>query len=235
MSAPRAPLHRIKVAGDPAPFATAGERPWREALEAALGHVTFDPAGTVLSLDFIVSAPPGYPMGADLDNLCEPVIAVVAGRLGWFGGRRPGILGLWARKRVGTPTSCEISVFSDWVQVPLGNAPVLFDGTWAGELPRSGRDLVFAQWIGRELRALPSPGSRVAVRLEFAGRLNIADVSTGRLKNVIDGLWPVLGGTPGAPDDSRVAILAVTQGSQLDGSVRVTVLSQGQTPPSGVM
>jgi hypothetical protein len=235
VSQQRVPLHRIKVEGDPASFATRGEVPWKERLEAALGEVAFDPTGTVLSLDFVVSARPGYPMGADLDNLCEPVIAVVAGRLGWFGGRRFDIRGLWARKRVGTPTGCEVSVFPDWAQAPLGNVPVLLDATWTGELPRSGRDLVFAQWVGRELRALPSPGSRVAVRVEFAGRLNIADMSTGRLKNVIDGLWPILGGTPGAPDDSRVAILAATQGAELDGSLHVTVLSQGQTQPTGVM
>jgi hypothetical protein len=60
-------------------------------------------------------------------------------------------------------------------------------------------------------------------------------MSTGRLKNVIDGLWPILGGTPGAPVGSRVAILAATQGARLDGSLRVTVLSQGQTQPTGVM
>jgi hypothetical protein len=32
-----------------------------------------------------------------------------------------------------------------------------------------------------------------------------------------------------------VAILAATQGAVLDGSLRVTVLSQGQTQPTGVM
>lgn len=229
------PLHRIRVDGEPASFATRGEVPWKERLAAELGGVAFDPAGTVLSLDLVVSPRQGYPMGPDIDNLCDPVIAVLVGRLGWFGGRRPNIAGLWARKRVGPRTGCEISVFPDWVQTPLGDVPVLLDATWTGALPTSGRDLTFAQWVGRELQALPSPGSRVAVRLAFAGRLNIAELSTGRVKNVIDGLWPILGGTPGAPDDSRVAILAATQGSTLDASVHVTVLSQGQTQPTGVM
>lgn len=230
------PLLKVRVAGEPAAFATAREEPWKAELEAALAGVAFDPAGTVLSLDFVVSPRVGYPAGPDVDNLCEPVIATVVGRLGWFGGKRPAIVGLWARKRVGPRVGCEIAVFPTWTDVGIGDVPVLLDATWAGEPPRSGRDLVFAQWVGRELRALPSPGSRVAVRLAFAGRMNVAAISDGRVKNTIDCLWPVLGGTPGAPDDGRVSILAATQGDRAGvPGVRITVLSQGQTRPSRVM
>ena len=229
----RGPLLRLRVDGEPAAFATAGERPWKETLAAALAGTALHSAATVLSLDLIVSPRPGYPQGPDIDNLCDPVIATLVGRLGWFGGSRPAIQGLWARKRVGPRTGCEISLFPSWTQVALGNVPVLLDATWTGELPRSARDAGFADWVGRELQGLPSPGSRVAVRLAFGGRLNIADVSTGRVKNVIDCLWPVLGGVPGAPADDRVGILAATQqDATAGGTVRVTVVSQGQTRPT---
>ena len=229
------PLIRLRVDGQPASFATAGEAPWKETLAAAADGITFDPAGTVLALEFTVSARQGYPQGPDIDNLCDPVIGTLVGRLGWFCGKRPAIQGLWARKRVGPRTGCEISVFAGWQQVALGNVPVLLDATWTDELPRSGRDLVFAQWVGRELQGLPSPGSRIAVRLAFGGRMNVAEIATGRVKNVIDCLWPVLGGVPGAPADDRVAILAATQqDTTVAGTVRVTVISQGQTRPTVV-
>ncbi|MFN8624281.1 MAG: hypothetical protein U0869_26355 [Chloroflexota bacterium] len=229
------PLLRVRVAGEPASFATSREVAWREQVAVALAEVPFDPAGTVLSLDLVASPEPGLPFGPGLDDLCEPVIAAAVGRLGWFGGKRPNIKGLWARKRIGPRVGVDIAVFSSWMDVSVGDVPVLLDATYPGEPPRSGRDLEFAQWVGRELRALPSPGSRVAVRLAYAGRMNIADVSTGRLKSTIDCLWPVLGGTPGAPDDGRVTILAATQGEGMGRpGVRVTVMSQGQTRPVGV-
>ena len=231
----REPLLRLRVDGQPAASATAGELPWKEMVAATVDGIAFDPAGTVLALEFVVAARPGYPQGPDIDDLCDPVIATLVGRLGWFGGKRPAIQGLWARKRVGPRTGCEISVFAGWQQVALGNVPVLLDATWTDELPRSGRDLVFAQWVGRELRGLPSPGSRIAVRLAFSGRMNVAEIATGRVKNVVDCLWPILGGTPGAPADDRVSILAATQrDATAGGTVRVTVISQGQTRPTAM-
>jgi hypothetical protein len=83
---------------------------------------------------------------------------------------------------------------------------------------------VFAGWVREHATHVP-PGS-LAVVLEFGGsQINIGDVATGRVKNVIDCLQPLLGGTFGNPDDHRIVLLLVSKraGDLADGAVRVTV------------
>jgi hypothetical protein len=205
-------------------------------MDDVLGMVTPDHRARALTLDFEVSPRLGYPMGPDIDNLCEPVIRVVVGNLGWFAGRRTGIRTLWARKRVGPLPGVHVRILDGWVPAEVGSRPALLDATWSGELPRSARDEAFATCVGRELRALPSPGSMIAVRLAYSGAVNIGDVSTGRIKSTMDCLWPILGGSMGAPDDGRVAILeAWREDPSVLGTVRVTVVSQGETGATAPM
>jgi hypothetical protein len=52
---------------------------------------------------------------------------------------------------------------------------------------------------------------RLTIELEFAGPVNLGDIAAGRPKNVIDCLYPVIGGRPGAPDDSRVTAIEATR------------------------
>jgi hypothetical protein len=55
------------------------------------------------------------------------------------------------------------------------------------------------------------PSGAIAVDLEFAGPVNLGDIATGRLKNVIDCLYPVIGGRPGAPNDARITLIEATR------------------------
>lgn len=223
------------VLGAPASFATAGERPWKARLEEVLLGVVPEPGLRAVDLDFVVSPRVGDPLGPDIDNLCEPVLSVLAGRLGWFGGSRTTIRLLRARKQVGPRTGCRITLTNDVEPTPVGDIPVLLDAIWGGPLPRSAQDAPFARWVATELRALPSPGARVGVSLRFAGPINLGDIATGRIKNVIDCLWPLLGGTARAPDDARVTVLEATRDdTSVDGTVRVVVAAQGQTRPTVV-
>ncbi len=70
------------IPGRPAPFATAGERPWKEAIAATLTSIAPADGGAFLELDFTVAPAIGYARGADLDNFCEPVFSVLANRIG---------------------------------------------------------------------------------------------------------------------------------------------------------
>ena len=69
------------VPGRPAPFATAGERPWKEAIAATLASVQPAAGGAFLELDFAAAPAIGYARDAALDNFCEPILSVLANRV----------------------------------------------------------------------------------------------------------------------------------------------------------
>ena len=213
------------VDGRPAPFATAGERPWKEAVAAALSSTPPEPHGSFLELDFAIAPAVGYARGADLDNFCEPVFSVLANRLGWFAGRRPNIQAFRARKTLAEVTGCRIRILGERWHDPWIEGLVLLDGVSGGPLPVSARDEAFAGWVAGAMVRPAAPGLLVAVELRFSGAVNLGDIATGRVKNVIDCLYRVLGGSPGAPNDSRIEVLEATRmDGGVPGSVRVQVV-----------
>ena len=213
------------VSGRPAPFATAGERPWKDALAAQLRTATPDRAAGFIELDFAVAPAVGYARGADLDNFCEPVFSVVANRIGWFGGSRPNIRAFRARKRLADETGCRILITAN-----------RWDGTWVdgiellndvapGLLPMSARDEPFAGWVAGTMVRPAGLTKDVGVELRFPGPINLGDIATGRIKNIIDCLYPVLGGAPGKPNDARVTVLEATKlDHRVTGAVHVRVV-----------
>ncbi|WP_181778843.1 uracil-DNA glycosylase family protein [Pseudonocardia pini] len=74
----------VDVAARPATFATAGERPWRAAVAAAVGSRDV-PAGSrfAVELEFRLPAPATRNDGWDLDNLIKPTLDALGGVLGW--------------------------------------------------------------------------------------------------------------------------------------------------------
>jgi hypothetical protein len=88
---------------------------------------------------------------------------------------------------------------------------VIFEGVYRGKLPKRGSDTDIAEWLEankaniRKVNAAP-----FAVSLSFgSARVNIADVSTGPTKPIIDNLFPLIGGTVSQPDDWRIQSLLV--------------------------
>jgi hypothetical protein len=212
------------VPGKPAPFATAGERPWKDAITAELGSATPDRRAAFLELDFTVAPAIGYARGADLDNFCEPMFSVLANRLGWFGGSRPNVRAFRARKALGTPTGCRVRIYSERWQDTWIDGAVLLDGVASGALPVSARDDKFAGWVRETMLRPGSSSGLFGVELRFTGPVNLGDIATGRLKNVIDCHYPVLGGRPGAPNDAQVAMLEATRmATHLRGAVHIRV------------
>ncbi len=211
----------------PAGFANgAREQLWKEALRGALTPLPVEVGSRALRLHFVLPPPaPGRP-GSDLDNLLDPVLAVLVGELRWFGGGRPSIEAIEATKERGAEPGCELELLAAPPSSAAPQAPLL-DALFEGPLPRSGTDQIFTEWVQRLVTpgplAIGEPGLGVA--LTFHGpRINLGDIATGRPKNVIDCLWPLIGGRAGAPDDHLVTELRLSRLASSDrAGVRVAV------------
>lgn len=199
------------VDGIPATFATAKEGPWKLALENAVpAGVGRQAAG--LTLDFILPtlSPAGHPL--DVDNLCEPVFSVFINKLGWFGGKRPNLMWWRATKACGDPSGVRLAVEPGPrpdMNPEFGFA--FFNAAFRGELPSSATDERVPAWLGLLGPIdLPPEDARLALRLRFgSARTNIGNIATGEVKSLIDCLYPILGGSPGKPEDWRIDVLQV--------------------------
>lgn len=203
--APRA-LTRWIVTGRPTPFAGGeNERVWKAALAAAIPPVdlTLRPSG--VRAHFAVVPRHETP---DLDNLMEPVLSVLVGTRGWFGGRRPSIEWFTATKQPSTSPGVMIELVTGAPVMPWPRALASF--SYSGDLPISGTDPVLASWIqSAHLEHIPEP-DELAVHVAFhRATLNLGEIVTGAVKTTIDALWPLLGGSPGAPHDHRICQLTV--------------------------
>jgi hypothetical protein len=143
------------------------------------------------------------------------------------GARQPGSIvrcgrwrnGLTVRFYVETLTphhqpidvGCEIETFASPPPELFASASdYLIDSTYQGQLPYDGRDHNFATWAderGSKLRR--ARGEYIAMLRFGSGDINIGEIATGRVKNVVDCLWPLIGGQPGAPQDWRIRTLQV--------------------------
>lgn len=217
------------VPGNPATFATAGEKQWKETLYR---HISACKGIRVFGLEmrFYLKdmAPRGHPL--DLDNLCEPVFSVLVNRLQWFGGSRPNIRWWCASKERGTTSGLKLTLFmTPEREVNMGEVKLtpVFDHTYTGVLPRSATDPVLASWVESRLGGRPVPQmENCVVLLRFAGdRINLGDIATGRVKALLDCLYPLIGGAPRRPEDWRIRTLAVEKGSRglPADSVQITV------------
>ncbi|MCH7698808.1 MAG: hypothetical protein IH865_07715 [Chloroflexi bacterium] len=167
-------------------------------------------------LDFHVQSSQRGGQPFDIDNMCEPVFSTVINQLGWFGGRRPNLTWFRARRSVKTPSGCT-------VRLQQGDAPLfspdghrlVFRDVYTGPLPKSATASELPAWLA-ELPSVPSATSlNVGIRLSFAGTgVNLGDIATGVVKSTIDCLYPLLGGTAGAPDDWKVGTLQCEKGAR---------------------
>jgi len=214
LEATRMSAETFWVDGIPATFATAKEAPWKLALKNALPTGTGRQAAG-LRLEFLLPSlsPSGQPL--DVDNLCEPVFSVFINKLGWFGGKRPNLMWWSATKACGDPSGVRLTVEpgpAPDMDTEFGQA--LFNAAYRGELPSSATDERVPAWL-RSLGpfAVPRDSARLALRLRFgAARVNIGNIAAGKVKSLIDCLYPILGGSPGDPEDSRIDVLQVEKG-----------------------
>jgi len=219
------------VAGHPATFATRGERPWKDAIADQAPAPSLDGREVALDLSFVVMelAPRGNPR--DVDNLVEPTLSALVNGLGWFGASRPNI-GAWAASMVqGSEPGCRVTVLTDLSAAEDLGSP-MFDGVFAGRLPKSGTDPEIPEWLAQgDTPADWTPPATAELRLGFGSRrINLGDIATGHVKSTIDCLFPLLGGAAGAPDDHIIRQLHVQKavaGIPEDG-VRIRLWALGE-------
>jgi len=207
---------RVWIPGVPATFATRGEKPWRTTIQAHL-RSSF-PAGTALYMQFVLPEADPWKRVADLDNFCEPVFYAIGKASAW---RRPMLRWWQAEKCFGAVPGLQIT-FLDAApdSQPTRSGPILFEGRYAGQLPASALDAEVPAWLGETWkRPALSSRERLGVELCFAdSRVNIGDVSTGRVKSLVDCLFPVVGGSAGAPHDWKIDRLTVSKAAMSIGA-----------------
>jgi hypothetical protein len=226
--------HEIWVAGRPATFATKGEKPWKEVLAAVVPPPGTSDTARGVRLEFVLPTltPSGMPL--DVDNLCEPVFSAVVNGLGWFGGQRNRIEWWEASKREarrGEEAGCWIR-FDNAAEPGDPESAGLIDAGYCGPLPRSAKDEAVHGWAWDQRKAV-HPGTvpkRAALWLDFGdGTVNLGDIATGRVKNFIDCLYPIIGGAAGSPDDHRFERIVVTRSADraVSADVRVRIEATG--------
>lgn len=140
--------------------------------------------------------------------------------LGWFGGKgRPAIAFIHAAKNRGQETGCEVEILTS-APPPTPTGVPLLEAAFDEALPTSAREEAFTDWARRSatLDGHPITGA-FGVAPHFADPgVNLGDVATGRPKPIIDCLWPILGGSAGAPHDHRVTELRLSKAAAPGGT-----------------
>ncbi len=212
------------VDGEPASFATAREKPWKLNLEQQLPSGDQNGFEKGLIIDFHLESMTVNGHYFDVDNLCEPVFSVLINNKGWFNGKRPNIQWFRASKIKDKKSGCNFRLTAS--KEPEKNIDfkhTIFDKIYSGNLPKSATDDEFISWIKQSSNGVKYSPS-FYLNIEFGGqRINLGDIATGRIKSIIDCLYPLIGGNKGAPEDYKINILDVQKGVTKipEGSVRI--------------
>ncbi len=201
------------VPGEPATFATKGEKAWKEAVTAAASLcVPSLEAVDGVSLEFSLSFHSRNGQPFDLDNLCDPVFVSLKNE-GWFGGRNANVRWWRATKAEGPVSGVKI--------VGQAGPPnpdqrfSLLQAVYQGDLPHHGRHEGFAAWAREIAKGVKGPlPDRLGIGVRFRNPdLTIAEIASGRVKNIIDCLYLIIGGEASAPHDWTVNELWVERAS----------------------
>jgi len=212
------------VHGEPSSFSTAREKPWKMNLEQQIpsGDKNCFEKGVII--DFHLESMTVNGQYFDVDNLCEPVFSVLINNKGWFNRKRPNIQWFRASKIKDKKSGCNFRLTSSKeAERNIDFKNTLFDKIYSGNLPKSATDDEFISWIKLNSTGLKHSGS-FYLNIEFGDqKINLGDIATGRIKSIIDCLYPVIGGNKGAPTDWKIDILDVQKGVTTipEGSVRI--------------
>lgn len=196
------------IEGIPATFATKGEIPWRSTI---IDSVPLNTAGGIsgVMMDFTLPsmAPHGHPL--DTDNLCQPVFYALK-KIGYFEGNYANILWWRAKKCEGIPSGVSLTFNKENPTnlVELLGTPI-FDEVYSGPLPSSATSPEIPQWLSSLTnKKNPNPESRLAISISFgSSKVSLGNISTGKVKSLIDCMFPIIGGKRGAPDDWKIDLI----------------------------
>jgi hypothetical protein len=199
------------VAGEPALWLGSGYEAWKRALADGIS-VDHEAAAAGIALEFRVSSLLRNGQRFDLDNLVSPVFQALLGSR-----RSPARTQLtWWRASIAEyrPPSLALT-FCDGAAAPLvvPNSDLVLDCKIPAPYPSDSRGggQDFVEALRAELRDhAPSHEDRFAVEIGFGSDVkDVSWVEERPLKPVIDCLYPVFGGSGGAPDDWKTFVIQV--------------------------
>jgi hypothetical protein len=203
------------VTGKPVGYSSGvAEQEWKALIRKAVPQAKAPrAAGSGLFADFGVPQPTPQASGFDLDNLLDPVLSAVINGQGWFGRHRPNLRWIAAHKFVLDEPAVRLAVLPDpphlWEQSDV--EVVGLDAVYPGDLPSAESSDEYVAWVERNMHPLRQGAVGVAIDIADAA-VNLGDIANGPIKILIDGLWPILGGGPGAPHDKRIVALVMRKG-----------------------
>ena len=210
------------ITGRPATFATRSEAPWKEKIISQIGNRKNE--NNSLELEFNILNENYEQKGFDIDNLCDPVFTALTSKLGWYNGSQVNIISYRAIKIKG---GIEGMVLKDIEKIDFAieKATVQFDEIFKGSFPKNARDPQIPDWLS-QFNNLKNIKGECGLALRFGTKKrSIASISDGIVKHIIDCMYPIFGGKPGAPDDHLISDLYVQK--SVDGlsenEVRITV------------
>jgi hypothetical protein len=162
---------------------------------------------------------------SDVDNYAEPIFSAAINKRKWLNGKRPNLLFWSAEKFYSSPTGMSISVLTGAPDNIDGDG-VIFDFVYDGTLPKGTKSSEIPEWIkSHENLRKQHSGDQFVVNLQFASKdINIGDIATGPVKSIIDGLYPLIGGTRAAPEDWKIFRLQVQKDDQsVENGLRITI------------
>lgn len=202
--------YELVITSEPTTYSTSRELEWKHAIHAkATNNIPSNINGVNLSFRLSSNSRNGQPF--DLDNLCEPVFSSLC-KSGWFGGKRKNIQWWYAERQVSQPSGVTISSVIPKIE---NQHKKFLSATYNGTLPKNSKDISFIKWIKRITDQLNVQmiNNSFGLRLQFGDEMiNIGEIPTGRVKNVIDCLYPIMGGEIGKPNDWKVEKLLVAKG-----------------------
>ncbi len=162
----------------------------------------------------------------DVDNLAEPVFSILINKKGWFKGKRPNIQWFRASKIKALTSGCDFKISDSTEPVISVNCKnQIYNKVYSGNLPKSATDNEFISWVKEDSTPVKN-NSSFYLKIEFSSSsVNLGDIATGKVKSIIDCLYPVIGGNMGSPEDWRIDILEVTKGVETipENSIRLSI------------
>lgn len=199
------------VKGSPATFATNGEKPWIRTIVSSLSGKEF--FHNEIELEFVITEERFKKYQYDIDNLCEPVFTALVRNLGWYQYKRSNVKKWYAFKRIGVTEGVFIrNGINSHMQPLYPKEENLFDGVYQGKFPNHATDDHMPLWL-KTKRFDTINGKSCSLHLQFGSEeISTASICGGKVKPLIDCLYPILGGPKGAPADHLVYSLLVEKG-----------------------
>lgn len=210
------------VPGRPSTFATNHEALWRETIIKQLGDKCN--IHNSIEMEFRISRDNLIKYAFDIDNLCEPVFSSITTYLGWYNSKRSNIE-RW--KAIKTESAIEGMQLKDVEEIDLSmeRHKMIFDGVYQGRFPNKATDPEIPEWL-KSQDNFAKIKDNCAISLKFGSKsLSIATISSGKVKPVIDCLYPILGGARSVPDDHKITELYVEKSVEglSDDQIRISI------------